>query len=53
MHSVVVWSCVLGSIQSWTTALPNSGQPRGGRLSGERKQTQETSAMQRCHVRKI
>ena len=44
---------MLGSVQSRTTALPNSGQPRGGRLSGEGKQTQKTSTVQRYHVRVI
>ena len=53
MNTVVIWSSVLGSVQSWTSALPNSGQPRGGRLSGDRKQTQETSTMQWHYVREI
>ena len=44
---------MLGSVQSRTTALPNSGQPRGGRLSGEGKQTQKTSAVQRLNVSDI
>ena len=26
-QSVVIWSCVLGSVQSRETALPDSGQP--------------------------
>ena len=53
MNTVVVWSSVLGSVQSRTSALPNSGQPWGGRLSGDRKQTQETSTMQWHYVREI
>ena len=44
---------MLGSVQSRTTALPNSGQSRSGRLSGEGRQTQETSTMQRHNVRDI